>query len=66
MVSDDDSVERILTTAEQLGATILWRDHFWSEFNGYNHAFCDPWGNEIVLWVKAGENPQVPENYTQE
>ncbi len=66
MVSDDDSVERILTTAEKLGATILWRDHFWSEFNGFNHAFCDPWGNEIILWEKAGDDPQIPGNYTQE
>ena len=48
------------------GATELWRDHYWKEFNGYNHAFRDPWGNEIVLWGKAGPNPQVPENYTRE
>ena len=26
-----------------LGATELWRDHFWKEFNGFNHAFSDPW-----------------------
>jgi len=25
------------------GARILWRDHYWSEFNGYNSAFRDPW-----------------------
>ena len=66
LVSDDDSHERILNTAEKLGAEIMWRDHYWKEFNGYNHAFRDPWGNEIVLWVKAGENPQIPENYTRE
>lgn len=66
MVSDDDSHERILATAEKLGAEILWRDHYWKEFNGYNHAFRDPWGNEIVLWGKAGENPQIPDDYTRE
>lgn len=66
LVSDDDSHERILSTAERLGATVLWRDHYWSEFNGYNHAFADPWGNEIVLWGKAGENPAIPANYTKE
>ena len=66
LVSDDDSVDRILTTAERLGATILWRDHFWSEFNGLNHAFRDPWGNEIILGVKVGEDPQIPEHYTRE
>lgn len=66
MVSDDDSVDRILSKAEELGADILWRDHYWKEFNGYNYAFRDPWGNEIVLWVKAGEDPQIPEGFTQE
>ncbi len=66
MVSDDDTPERILSTAERLGATILWRDHYWSEFNGYNHAFQDPWGNEIILWGKAGADPQVPSGYTRE
>ncbi|MFT3964545.1 MAG: VOC family protein [Sphingobium sp.] len=66
LVSDGDTPERILATAEKLGAKVLWRDHYWKEFNGYNHAFADPWGNEILLWVKAGENPQIPDNYTRE
>ena len=66
LVSDDDSEDRILQAAEERGATILWRDHYWKEFNGYNHAFQDPWGNEIVLWVKAGDDPQIPDNYTRE
>ncbi len=66
LVSADDSVDRILGTAEKLGAEILWRNHYWAEFNGFNHAFRDPWGNEIVLWVKAGENPQIPDDYTRE
>ena len=66
LVSDDDTPERILDAAEKLGAEILWRDHYWAEFNGYNYAFRDPWGNEIVLWGKAGENPQVPEHFTRE
>lgn len=66
LVSDDDSPDRILDTAVKLGAELLWRNHYWAEFNGYNHAFRDPWGNEIVLWVKAGENPEIPDNYTRE
>ena len=66
MISDDDSADRILGTAEKLGATIMWRDHFWKEFNGYNHCFQDPWGNEILLWGKAGDNPEVPETFTSE
>lgn len=66
LVSDDDSHERILETAEKLGGKVLWRDHYWAEFNGYNHAFADPWGNEIILWGKAGENPEIPASYTKE
>ncbi len=66
LIGDDDSAERILSAAEERGATILWRDHYWREFNGYNHAFADPWGNEIILWGKAGESPEIPADYTQE
>lgn len=66
MIGDDDTPERILGAAVERGATLLWQDHYWKEFNGYNHAFRDPWGNEIVLWGKAGENPQIPATYTCE
>jgi predicted enzyme related to lactoylglutathione lyase len=66
LVSEDDTPDRILDTAAKLGATILWRNHYWKEFNGYNHAFRDPWGNEIVLWVKGGDNPQIPDHFTRE
>jgi hypothetical protein len=65
-VSDDDSAERILGAAVERGAEILWRNHYWKEFNGYNHAFRDPWGNEIVVWGKAGENPAIPVGFTRE
>lgn len=66
LVSDDDDVYSILERATSRGATELWRDHYWSEFNGYNAAFQDPWGNEIILWVKAGPDPQIPDGFTQE
>jgi catechol 2,3-dioxygenase-like lactoylglutathione lyase family enzyme len=66
LIGDDDTPERILAAAEERGATILWRDHYWSTFNGYNHAFRDPWGSEILLWGKAGADPQVPDSYTRE
>ncbi len=66
LVSDDDSIDRILDEAESRGATILWRDHYWAEFNGFNAAFVDPWGNTLMLWVKGGENPLVPEGTTSE
>jgi catechol 2,3-dioxygenase-like lactoylglutathione lyase family enzyme len=66
LVSDDDNPDRILATAEKLGASVLWRDHYWAEFNGFNSAFRDPWGNTIVLWVKGGSDPQVPDGFTSE
>ena len=66
LIGDDDSADRILGKAVELGAELLWRDHYWSEFNGYNHAFRDPWGNEIVLWGKAGQDPEVPASFTRE
>ena len=66
LISADDTAERILGEAERRGAEVLWRDHYWSEFNGYNHAFRDPWGNEIVLWGKAGSDPEVPPGFTRE
>jgi predicted enzyme related to lactoylglutathione lyase len=66
LIGDDDSAERILDAAQARGAMILWKDHYWQTFNGYNHAFRDPWGNEIILWGKAGEEPTVPAHFTQE
>jgi predicted enzyme related to lactoylglutathione lyase len=66
LVSDDDNQDRILDTAEKLGATVLWRNHYWAEFNGFNGAFVDPWGNTIVLWTKGGDDPQIPEDFTRE
>lgn len=66
LVGDDQSVDDILGRAVERGAEILWRNHYWKEFNGFNHAFRDPWGNEIILWVKAGPEPKIPEDYTRE
>jgi len=66
LIDDEDSAERILAAAEERGASILWRNHYWAEFNGYNHAFADPWGNEIILWGKAGPNPAIPADFTRE
>ena len=66
LVGEGQSEATILSTAEKLGATILWRNHYWKEFNGFNSAFRDPWGNEIILWLKAGPEPQIPGGYTRE
>jgi len=66
LVGDGQSHEDILKRATDRGATVLWTDHYWKEFNGFNHAFRDPWGNEIILWVKGGADPQIPPNYTRE
>jgi catechol 2,3-dioxygenase-like lactoylglutathione lyase family enzyme len=66
LVSPDDTQDRILDTADKLGAKILWRDHYWAEFNGFNGAFEDPWGTTVVLWTKGGPEPQIPDGFTRE
>jgi len=55
LVSDDDSEAAILARAEERGAKILWRDKYWGEFNGFHGAFRDPWGSEVILWTKGGD-----------
>jgi len=57
LVGDDDSETAILERAEQRGATILWRGLYWKEFNGYHGAFRDPWGSEVIVWTKGGDDP---------
>lgn len=66
LVGEGQSEGDILDKAAKRGARILWRNHYWAEFNGYNAAFRDPWGNEIVLWTRAGANPNVPQRFTRE
>lgn len=66
LVDDNDSEDAILQRAADNGAEILWRHHYWKEFNGYSGAFRDPWGTDVVLWSKGGDNPQLPEGYTGE
>jgi predicted enzyme related to lactoylglutathione lyase len=66
LVSDDDSIGAILDRASAHGGEVLWRDHYWAEFNGFNAAFVDPWGNTFVLWEKGGESPVVPAGFTDE
>lgn len=66
LISDDDTEDRILDTAEELGATILWRHHYWKEFNGFSGAFIDPWGNTLIAWTKGGDNPIIGEGMTHE
>jgi catechol 2,3-dioxygenase-like lactoylglutathione lyase family enzyme len=59
LVGNDDTEAAILERAEARGATILWRNLYWKEFNGFHGAFRDPWGSEVVLWTKGGDNPSV-------
>jgi predicted enzyme related to lactoylglutathione lyase len=66
LVSDDDDSDAIMDRAAERGAHELWRHHYWKEFNGFNSAFRDPWGNTFVLWTKGGDDPQVPEGWTRE
>jgi predicted enzyme related to lactoylglutathione lyase len=66
LVGDGQSADDIFEKATARGATVLWRKHYWKEFNGFNDAFRDPWGNEIVLWTKAGPAPVIPDDYSRE
>jgi predicted enzyme related to lactoylglutathione lyase len=66
LVGDGQDYQELLDKATARGAALLWKDHYWKEFNGYNHAFRDPWGNEIILWGKAGPEPKIPDSYTRE
>lgn len=43
-----------LAKAVQLGATVLWEERPWEEFNARYAAFRDPWGAEICLWRNKG------------
>lgn len=49
----DDPPDR-LARAIEMGATKLWDEYHWEEFDGRLAAFRDPWGNEIVLWRNKG------------
>jgi len=62
ILTGDDTQDAILDRAEQRGAKILWRNKYWKEFNGFHGAFRDPWGSEVILWTKGGENPKVSED----
>jgi predicted enzyme related to lactoylglutathione lyase len=66
LIGDGETADDIIGRAVARGAKVLWRNHYWQTFNGYNDAFEDPWGNEIILWGKAGQDPAVPETHTRE
>jgi predicted enzyme related to lactoylglutathione lyase len=66
LVSDDDSEDAILERAVKHGAKVLWRHHYWKEFNGFNGAFEDPWGTHVVCWTKGGTDPAIAEGTTHE
>jgi len=66
LISLDDDSDAILERALDRGAEELWRHHYWKEFNGFNSAFKDPWGNTLILWTKGGDDPQIPEGWTGE
>lgn len=63
LVSDDDSMDRIMDAAVANGATELWRNHFWKEFGGANASFVDPWGNQMMLWQHLEGIEQDPDTH---
>ena len=49
-----DDPPTYLERAVAMGATRLWDETYWEEFDGRHAAFCDRWGIEIVLWRDKG------------
>ncbi|MCG5217618.1 VOC family protein [Streptosporangium soli] len=49
-----DEPPKFLAQAVEMGATVLWEERYWEEFDGRLAAFRDPWGSEIVLWRDKG------------
>jgi predicted enzyme related to lactoylglutathione lyase len=49
-----DDPPAFLARAIERGATKLWDEVHWEEFDGRHAAFRDPWGIEIVLWRDKG------------
>ncbi|MGW1992943.1 VOC family protein [Embleya sp. NPDC001921] len=43
-----------LDKAVAAGASVLWEEKPWAEFEARYAAFRDPWGNEVVLWRDKG------------
>jgi predicted enzyme related to lactoylglutathione lyase len=49
-----DDPPAYLIRALAMGATVLWEETGWAEFDARHAAFRDPWGNEVVLWRDKG------------
>ena len=43
-----------LAAAIEMGATKMWDEVYWEEFDARHAGFRDPWGNEVVLWRNKG------------
>jgi predicted enzyme related to lactoylglutathione lyase len=48
----ENAPDSYLDAVEQHGGTVLWREAYWGEFDGWHASFLDPWGNQIVMWYK--------------
>ena len=49
-----DEPPAYLDKAVAMGATVLWEERPWEEFNACYAAFRDPWGGEVCLWRDKG------------
>ena len=43
-----------LAHAIEMGATKIFDEMYWEEFDARKASFRDPWGNEVVLWRNKG------------
>jgi predicted enzyme related to lactoylglutathione lyase len=62
-IANPDRAEQkaVLDRAEEHGASVLWRDYYWKEFEGFHGAFRDPWGNQVILWTHGKLDDAAPE-----
>ena len=53
----ENAPDTYLPAVEQNGGTVLWREAYWAEFDGWHASFLDPHGNQIVMWWKGRPGP---------
>ena len=55
----ENAPDTYLPTVEENGGTVLWREAYWGEFDGWHASFLDPWGNQIIMWWKGRPAPDA-------
>jgi predicted enzyme related to lactoylglutathione lyase len=54
----ENAPDSYLPAVEENGGTVLWREAYWGEFDGWHASFLDPWGNQVIMWWKGRPAPE--------